>query len=171
MTAADAPGAGPDGGTGSAAPGDHGWLRSDRVAGALLFLLGAFAAVQSLSLPLGSLAEPGPGYAPLLLAALLAAFGLAILVMGGASARLPELDWSELPHALLILGGGAFLTLALEPLGYRLSTLALLLFYLGVVERRSILATLAVSAGMAFGSYYLFATLLKVPLPTGPLGL
>ena len=152
-------------------PGRYGWLRSDRVAGALLFLLGAFAAAQSLALPLGSLAEPGPGYAPLLLAGLLAALGLAILLLGGASAGLPELDWSELPHALLILGGGAFATLALEPLGYRLSTLALLLFYLGVVERRSLPATLAVSAGMAFGSYSLFATLLKVPLPTGPFGL
>ena len=146
-------------------------MRSDRVAGALLFLLGAFAGAQSLALPLGSLAEPGPGYAPLLLSLLLAGLGLAVVLTGGASARLPELAWSELPHALLVLGGGIFATLTLEPLGYRLSTLALLLFSLGVVERRSLPATLAVSAGMAFGSYYLFATLLKVPLPTGPFGL
>ncbi len=61
-------------------------MRSDRVAGALLFLLGAFAGAQSLALPLGSLAEPGPGYAPLLLSLLLAGLGLAVVLTGGAAA-------------------------------------------------------------------------------------
>jgi hypothetical protein len=167
----DRPEAGQDRGAEAVGPGRHEWMRSDRVAGVLLFLLGVFAGAQALALPLGSLGTPGPGYAPLLLSTLLAGLGLAIVLTGGASAKLPELDWSDLPHALLILGGGIFATLTLEPLGYRLSTLALLLFYLGVVERRSVPATLAVSAGMAFGSYYVFATLLKVPLPTGPFGL
>jgi hypothetical protein len=40
-----------------------------------------------------------------------------------------------------------------------------------VVERKRPLPTLLVAFGFAFISYFMFATLLKVQLPTGPWGL
>jgi hypothetical protein len=42
----------------------------------------------------------------------------------------------------------------------------LLVFMLGVVERKRPLPTLLVACGFAFLSFFLFATLLKVQLPT-----
>ena len=147
------------------------WMRSDRVAGFLLLALGVCGAVQSFTLPIGSLANPGPGYAPLLLSGLMAALGAAVILTGGKSHSLTDIDWSELPHAARILSGGVFAALAIERLGYRLTVLALLVFFVGVVERRPVLTTIAVSAGVAFGTYYLFSNLLRVPLPTGPFGL
>jgi hypothetical protein len=38
------------------------------------------------------------------------------------------------------------------------------------VERRGVLATSLFAVALAFGSYYLFGTILRVPLPLGPLG-
>jgi hypothetical protein len=61
--------------------------------------------------------------------------------------------------------------LALERIGYRLTMIALLVFMLGVVERKRPLPILLVAVGFAFISYYVFATLLRVQLPQGPWGL
>lgn len=147
-------------------------MASDRFAGALLAALGLTAVVEVLlRLPLGSFADPGPGYAPAILGGLLAVMGAIIAMSGGASAPLRALGWAELPHAARVIGGVIFAALAFEPLGYRLTTLALLLFFLGVIERRSIVATLSVAFGFALASHYLFATLLRVPLPSGPWGI
>ena len=52
-----------------------------------------------------------------------------------------------------------------------LSVIALLVFMLGVVERKRPLVTLLVAFGFAFISYFVFATLLNVQLPRGPWGL
>jgi hypothetical protein len=46
-----------------------------------------------------------------------------------------------------------------------------LLALLGPLERKGPVVTLLVALGLAFGSYFLFATLLRTPLPRGPLGL
>jgi hypothetical protein len=45
-----------------------------------------------------------------------------------------------------------------------------LVFLLGVVERKPILMTLLLSIGLAFGSYALFVRVMRIPLPTGVLG-
>jgi putative tricarboxylic transport membrane protein len=147
------------------------WLRGGRVTGLLFVLLGAVAAIEAVrELPLGTLGQPGPAYAPVLISSLLAVLGLSMTWTGGSSLDLTASDWSGLPHALRVVGGIIFAALALERLGYRLTALALLLFYLGVAERRPLLPTLAWSLGLAFGTHFLFVRLLKVPLPVGPFG-
>ncbi len=145
--------------------------RRDRVAGIALVLLGAAIAWEGRRLPLGTWHNPGPGYLPLVLAAILALLGVAVAVLDRRSPDLRQLDWSEAPHALMIVLACAAAAFMLERAGYRLTIFALVLFFLTIVERRNILAALAVSAGLAAGSYYLFATLLRVPLPLGPWGL
>jgi putative tricarboxylic transport membrane protein len=147
-------------------------LRSDRVAGLLLALLGAASAAEALrQLPIGSLANPGPAYAPVLIGGLLVLLGIVTAAAGRHSPHLARLDWSELPHALRVLAGMVFAALALEPLGFRLTALALLLFYLGIAERRPLAATLAWSFGLALATHYLFVRLLRVPLPIGLFGI
>jgi putative tricarboxylic transport membrane protein len=145
--------------------------RRDRVAGIALIILGAAIAWEGRRLPLGTWHNPGPAYLPLVLAAILALLGLMIAVLDRRSPGLRQLDWSEAPHALIIVLACAAAAFMLERAGYRLTIFALVLFFLVIVERRNILASLAVAAGLAAGSYYLFATLLRVPLPLGPWGL
>jgi hypothetical protein len=71
---------------------------------------------------------------------------------------------------LAILAASVFAVSALERLGYRLTVLLVLAFLIGIVERRGWMQTLVFSFGLAFGSFFLFYTLLRVPLPEGPLG-
>ena len=51
------------------------------------------------------------------------------------------------------------------------AVLSALLFLVWLVEKKSLLAAAAFAFGLAFGSFYLFDTLLRVSLPRGPLGI
>lgn len=136
----------------------------------MLLALAALVAWQNSAYPLGSLQEPGPGYTPLIIAIFLAAMSLLIIVRGRSSPRVRETAWPEAPRAIVILIACGVATYALESVGYRLTITGLLVFFLGVVERRKPLAVAAVSVGFALLSFYLIADLLRVPLPRGSWG-
>src|SRR6476646_10148461 len=141
-------------------------LRGDQLSGIVLVVIAAVVAWENRVYPLGSLAAPGPGYMPLVLAIALGAFGLLIALRGGASPLLNTIDWSETMHGTVAMIACGVAVFALERIGYRLTMIALLVFMLGVVERKRPLPTLLVACGFAFLSFFLFATLLKVQLPT-----
>ena len=145
----------------------------DRVGGVALALLALFTIEETwrLKLPLGNLASPGPAYMPILLAVLLLGFAVLILMVGGGAQRMSTVSWSEWRHAVAILAACAFIALALEGLGYRLTIFLSLAFLLGVLERQGWPMTILFSGGFAGASHYLFATVLRVPLPRGPWGL
>jgi hypothetical protein len=63
------------------------------------------------------------------------------------------------------------MALGLERLGYRPTVLVTLLVLVGLVERRGLLPAAAFAVAVAWGSFFLFNTLLRVPLPRGPFGL
>ena len=143
----------------------------DRVGGVALALVAAFTLWECRKLPLGTLQNPGPAYTPVLLALLLLGFAILIVAWGARSERIAEVGWSEWTHGAAIVVVCAFMALALERLGYRLTMFIALAALLGGVERRRLLITLVFAAGFALGSFYLFATLLRVPLPVGFRGL
>lgn len=145
-------------------------LRGDRISGVVLVLIALWVAWENRAFPLGSLAAPGPGYMPLLLALALGAFGLLVALRGGASPLLNTIDWTEAKRGTALLIACGIAVFVLERIGYRLTMIALLAFLLGVVERKRPLPAVLVALGFAFISYFLFATLLKVQLPTGPWG-
>ena len=143
----------------------------DRVAGAALVLIGVVTVWESRVFPLGTLQRPGPAYAPVVVAALLILFGVAVFAMGGRARRLAELGWGEWRHAVAIFGACAFAAWGLERLGYRLTMAVVVLFLLMVVERKGWALGLALTVAMAWGSFFVFDTMLRVPLPRGPFGL
>ena len=142
----------------------------DRVGGLTLAALALFVIEESyrLRLPLGTLQNPGPAYVPVLLSVLLLAFALMVAALGGRARSMASVSWREWRHAAAILGVCAFVALALERLGYRSTIFLALVVLLGLLERRSWLTTAVFAAAFAFGSYYVFATLLRVQLPLGP---
>jgi len=146
-------------------------VTADRAAGATLVLIGLVAIGESRAFPLGSLHRPGPAYMPVLLAGLLIAFGVAVAAMGGRAARLGDVGWQEWRHAVAIFGACAFAAWGLERVGYRLTMAIVLAFLLLGLERIRPVVGVALTVGMAWGSFYLFDRLLKVPLPRGPFGL
>lgn len=120
--------------------------------------------------PVGTLSDPGPGYVPLLLAIGLGGIGLMIAIFGGRSGLLLAIRWPEAGRAAVILLACSVAALALEHIGYRLSVMVLLVFFLGVVERKKPLVVALVTVGFSLASFYVVGILLKVPLPRGPWG-
>ncbi|HEY7678021.1 MAG TPA: tripartite tricarboxylate transporter TctB family protein [Candidatus Methylomirabilis sp.] len=143
-------------------------LTTDRLAGAALAAFALAVIWECRTLPFGGFRHPGPGYMPFFLAAVLLACGVLLVVFGGTARPWMKLGWSEGRHAVAILGVCAFAALALERLGYRLTVLIFLAVLLRVVERKGYAVTAALALGIAFGSFYLFNTVLRVPLPRGP---
>ena len=146
------------------------WLTTDRWAGIVLVALAIFVLRESRSIPFGTVKEPGPGVVPALLAVILLVCSLAVIAGGAAAPRVNALDWSEWRHAVAILGTCAFMALALERLGYRITMVLALLGLLRLVERKGWVPAALFAVGFSLGSYFLFNTLLRVPMPLGPFG-
>lgn len=145
-------------------------LRNDQLSGLILFALAIFVGWHNREYPLGSLHEPGPGYMPLIVAVFLGAMGLLIAVRGGHSPHVAATPWHEAPRAVVILAACGVATFFLESLGYRITIAALLVFFMGVLERRHPVAVALAAIGFSLISYYLIAIVLRVPLPVGPGG-
>ena len=153
-------------------------LTTNRVSGSALVLFSLLVIWESRQLPLGTFRLPGPAFVPVLLASLLVIFGLLLIVspFGGAQDKagraplLSSLSWTEWRHALAILAMCAFAVFAIERLGYRLTMLLALTFLLKRVERRGWVLSLTFAFALSFGSFFLFHSILRVPLPPGPYG-
>jgi putative tricarboxylic transport membrane protein len=146
-------------------------VTTDRVAGAALVLLALVVIWESRRLPLGSLRNPGPAYMPVVLALVLLGFGSLLLVLAGNARAMACVGWHEWRHAAAIIGVCVFAALALERLGFRVTIAVALAFLLRVVERKGSIFSVGLSIAVAAGAFLLFDTLLRVPLPRGPLGL
>jgi hypothetical protein len=143
----------------------------DQVAGGFFAAFSVLVLWETRKIPFGFLAEPGPGAMPTILAVTLLVCSIGVVIGGRLGKRVSAVQWIEWRHAVAILGACAFIALALERLGYRLTILIALALLVSVVERRGWIAGLVFAASFAFGTYFLFNTLLRVPLPLGPLGL
>lgn len=147
-----------------------GGLRSDQVSGVVLVVLALVIIWFNREFPVGTLADPGPGYVPLLLACTMAGIGLLVALLGARAEAISAIRWPEATRAVIILAACVAATFALERIGYRLTTAAFLVFFLGVIERKKPLAVVMVAAGFSLGSFYVVGEMLKVPLPRGPWG-
>jgi hypothetical protein len=145
-------------------------LRSDQFSGLMLLALALYVGWQNRVYPVGTLSEPGPGYLPLLLAIFLGVMGLLIALWGVRSAPLATMRWTEAPRAVVILIACGVALLVLERIGYRITVIALLIFFLGVLERKRPVRVALVALGFSFASYYVVGDLLRVPLPRSPWG-
>jgi putative tricarboxylic transport membrane protein len=145
-------------------------MTTDRLSGSVLVVFALLVIWESRHLPLGTFRQPGPAFVPILLAVLLVIFGVFVVLTGGRSPLLSSISWTEWRHALAILGASLFSVFAIERLGYRLTVLLVLSFLVKVVEKRGWVLSLAFAFTLSFGSFFLFYTLLRVPLPEGPLG-
>ena len=139
----------------------------DRVAGLALVLIGLATVWESRAFPLGSLHRPGPAYMPVVLALLLIVFGVAVFAMGRGARTLREVGWPEWRHAVAIFAACAFAAWGHERLGYRITMAVVVGLLLLGLERKGWVLGLGLTLVMAWGSFYLFDTLLRVPLPRG----
>src|SRR5947207_36349 len=143
-------------------------MTTDRLSGTVLALFAVVVIWESRVLPLGTFRQPGPAFVPILLALLLLTFGIFVVITGGR-APLLSVPWTEWRHAVAILTASVFSVFAIERLGYRLTVLIVLGFLVKVVEKQGWVLSLAFALSLSLGSFFLFYTILRVPLPEGPL--
>jgi hypothetical protein len=145
-------------------------VRRDHVAGGAFIVFAAFLWAVSGDLPVGSLASPGAGMLPMLLVALMAVFGLILVLRAQESPPLATIDWSDFRHGLPVLVAAGLAAAAYTRLGFAI-TIPLMLFALVFgVERKPLVPALAFSLGAAALAYAVFGLLLKAPLPAGAWG-
>ena len=146
--------------------------RRDRLAAAVLLAFGLIALEEARKLRFGSLARPGPGFFPVVLAA---AFSLVCLILlldavrAGDAGPAPgaRLGWRKIVATMVAL---CLYALVLEPLGFVAATFALLLFFFKALERQRWLVALASSLTTALLTYLVFKVWLNVQLPAAPWG-
>ena len=145
-------------------------MTTDRLSGTVLALFAVVVIWESRVLPLGTFRQPGPAFVPILLALLLLTFGIFVVITGGRAPLFSAVPWTEWRHAVAILTASVFSVFAIERLGYRLTVLLVLGFLVKVVEKQGWVLSLAFALSLSLGSFFLFYTILRVPLPEGPLG-
>ena len=142
-------------------------LRRDHVTGGAFVVAGALILAVSGDLPFGTLASPGAGMLPKLMIALIAVFGLMLLLRAGNSPPLAGIGWDDLPHATRVVAVTAAAIVLYETVGFLVTMTALLFGLTFAVERKPLLPAAAFSVGVTVLAYVLFSTLLKSPLPRG----
>ena len=145
-------------------------MTTDRASAIVLIIFALLVIWESRQLPLGTLRQPGPAFIPILLALLLLMFAVFLVLTSSRAASLSSITWTEWRHALAILAASLFSVFAIERLGYRLTVLLVLGFLVKLLEQRSWIVSLSFAFALSFGSFFLFYTVLRVPLPQGPFG-
>jgi putative tricarboxylic transport membrane protein len=145
-------------------------MSRDRVSGLFWLAVALFAAAQGLSLGLGSLHRPGPGFFPFWGGVVLGLLSI-LLVVRSPARDAPGAARVRPDTAKPVVAAGAILgyLLLLEVLGFVPVTFLFLLL-LFRRERRSWAFSAASAAAGAAGCYVVFQIWLKTQLPTGPLG-
>jgi putative tricarboxylic transport membrane protein len=150
--------------------------RAHQVTAVVCIVFAAFVMRRSLALRLHTPLGPGPGYFPFWLSVVFGALALVMLVQatrqrsGGRPADLlatPAGAW----RIAAILGALVGAVVLMNPLGFRLTSLAFYLFLLTTLSRTGWVVTLVVAVAGSFGVYHVFASLLRITLPVGRLGI
>jgi putative tricarboxylic transport membrane protein len=141
----------------------RGW----QAAVAVLLLVFAFFAFESLQLSLRDALGPGPGFFPFWLSVvggLLAVVLLMQVARGRVEFESQTLNF-ELRPVALVLGGLIVATALLEAVGFRIAMLALLVYLLLALGVRNWIAIALFALAGSFGVFHVFTGLLKVQLP------
>jgi putative tricarboxylic transport membrane protein len=146
----------------------------DLTSSIILLLLSLVMLFEAGKLDIGTLNLPKEGLLPVVLAILLFILSLVLLArsIGGKreSTRSEKAPGMWHPKRIGSILGLLGLAVFFERLGYVLSTLAFLIFLLGVIERQKWWTVFAVACLSSLISYIMLGSLLDSPLPKGILG-
>ena len=146
-------------------------MNKTRTGSLVLLGTGVYGLILSLRLPLGKWHEPGAGAFPLIVSFLLALSGLFIFL---SAREKVQIDWRELakhqwtPFRIVILTAGFIL--ALDRLGYLVTSTLYVFALLFWVSRYRVWVALSLALLIGIGSWYVFGRLFATPLPEGILG-
>ncbi len=153
----------------------HSLRNLDTLSGAAVLVLSGAAALGAACFPATTGAVTGPAVFPWVVSAGWALCGLALVVSGVRGARPvagAEEKSSEPPvrRMLALLGLAVAYALLLPLLGFVSASALFLVLTMRFLGYRHLWRAGAISLSVAFVVFWLFATVMKVPLPAGWLG-
>jgi putative tricarboxylic transport membrane protein len=148
---------------------------NDMISSVFFFVSGLLIIAGSLKMTIGSLGEPGPGFLPLVVGALLVLMSI-VLFIGALRRKRGQQDAAGIgrKERLKIYATSLSLllyALVLRPVGFVVVTLFLLVFLFKVIGELRWKISLAGSVLTTLFFYLLFRVWLEVPFPAGPLGM
>lgn len=145
-------------------------MNKDTVSAVFLLLMSLFTIGLSLRMSLWGDEGPNEGFFPFILGILLFSFSIALLIISKIkSGENPDAstERGDRKRLLQYLVAILFYAISLENLGYILTSILFFLAVLKFVEKRGYLISLLLTLAAVSLSFFLFKTLLGVPLPTG----
>ena len=144
---------------------------ADRCSGAIVLAAGLGLICWSLTLRLGTFAVPGPGAFPLLLSSILSLLGAVLLfkqVRAGFSWEVAAHVFREKSIGIgVVLAVFLFYTFAFYGLGFILVNTVALAAILTIIQRVSVVKSVAYALALSVGSQVMFNDLLGLRLPAG----
>jgi len=151
---------------------------SDVISGLFIIAFSIWIIIEARSYPALPGVPYGPGLFPTVIAAAMILGGIVLVLKGGRN--LKATGWYSLaPWARkgktyvtlgLIFGTLLFYILASEKIGFLITSTVILLVLLSWTRgRRRIATTIVISVGFPIVVYVLFSSILRIPLPQGPL--
>jgi putative tricarboxylic transport membrane protein len=147
-----------------------------QIAGTVFLIISAWIAKDALALKYYTELGPGPGFFPFWLAIIFAILSIVMVLQAtfGRTDPMPP-DFLATKSGYL-RNAGVILAVAaaaafIDPLGFRLTTLLILLFLLFVLGRQNLIVTILLSLFGSFGVYHVFMEWLMIPLPVGIFGI
>lgn len=143
---------------------------ADLVAGCMGLIFSLAVCYGARGMPMGTLGDPGPGFLPFWVGVALVTISLALIasaLLDGA--RLARARAGQRGRVAGMVAGLLLYALALEFLGYLVTTFLLLGAFLAILGQRRWAVVLAFAVLATGGSYALFSLWLRVPLPRGVL--
>jgi putative tricarboxylic transport membrane protein len=144
----------------------------DRISGSFCLIFFLFMSYHSYKLGMGTLHQPGPGFVFFWAGIVMSCLSLTVIV-GSFRKHSPEddkellLGKGNMTKVILVLVSLFLYGLLLERLGFLIVTLLLLLFLLGVIEKKTWTFTIPVSLVVTMSYYLLFEVGLQSQLPKG----
>ena len=143
--------------------------RGDIIGAVLLILLGIGVLAEALRLGVGTLLTPQPGFFPFLDGFLLIALSVVLLAQGLRGRGEKTQAFGEMRRPAILVAIMAVYVGVLDPIGYVLSTIVIAVVILRVLGVTSWKTLSLASLALAVGTYFLFARILGIELPSGVL--
>jgi putative tricarboxylic transport membrane protein len=137
------------------------------VGSSLFILVGIWVMAMAVRLNIGGLLEPGPGFFPFLGGFSLTAISL-ILLLGVLRGRITGSEsFRNWRRPAIMYAGCVGYVIIIGTLGFVIATTILSFIVLRMLGGKRWWADILIGFAFSFGSYFLFARLLDVPLPQG----
>jgi putative tricarboxylic transport membrane protein len=150
-------------------------LNNSELWGGLIGLaLGGFVIWQGVKLKLGTINDPGSGYVLFYTGILMCVFAASIIISaiteGGPTlaSRWDNVSWSK---PLLVIACLTTFSFALEPLGFLLSSIPLMLLLLRLIDPLRWTLAMPIAVLAPLGMWWMLKRLLLIQLPSGLFGI